>query len=145
MEKSEKRTMPLWLGVFCLILTVSSLTFSVFAYATQYQVVLPLIGELQFVSPELQIESFSFTYNSTLMQYTEAIVDIRNTGSMSHTAEIDIKLYTTGNVQIAFGSASTGVISGGTVFGVPPIALTWQIGYTVANLTRGEIQIQQTS
>lgn len=141
--KTKKRTMPLWVGVFCIVFGVCSLIFSVGAIVTQYQISLPVIGDIQFVESELKIESLSFSYNSTLKQYTGALVDVKNYGGDSHTGKLNIGLYTTGSVIIASGTLDTGTIASGATHSLT-VPLSWQSGYTVANVTQGEIQLQQT-
>lgn len=137
-----KRTAPLWITIVCVAFGVCSLAFTVFAYTTNYQVALPVLGDLTFVPPDLSIDSISFRYNSTLRQYMDALVEVRNSAGVKHTGKVEIFLYTIGDIQIASGIANTGDITGGGANSVT-VPLTWQSGYTVANCSRGDIQVQQ--
>ena len=139
--------MPLWVGLLCVILAVSSLGFSVLTWAQNYQVVLPFIQEFAFVQPHLKVSSTVFHYNVLTMRYDNVTIDVQNTDTVnSHVGTIFVKLFTNGNVQIASAQTSTGSIgSSNTVVVTVDLRSGWIGNYTVADCVSAYVQIQETS
>lgn len=141
--KKERRTMPFWMGIVCIVLAVTSLTVTALAAVQNFQVALPVIGDIQFVESKLAIEGVTFNYNSSTKQYYSLYVTVRNSDTKDHTAKIEVYLYTTTNAIVASGFIEAASINGGGTDS-KLIYLTWQTGHTILNCSRSEIQVIQT-
>lgn len=137
-----KRTMPLWLGLICVVLAVTSVAFSVVMAVQSFHVKLPVIGDIQFEPSQLNIEAMSFTYNSTTMRYIDASVTVKNLAGTQQNAKIEIWLYDVTETEIAYGWNEQTIAATSTQVNV---ILIWTDPYTVANVSRGVIQVQQLS
>jgi len=144
LKKKEKRMMPLWVGILCVLLAVTSLSFTLLTWAQNNQVVLPFIEEMLFVQPNLHVQSFELSYNLVTRRYDHINVTVKNFDSAPHSGTIYVKFFTNGDVQIAYSDAtSTGTIDGGYSVEVPFISLNWLDNYTVSDVVKAFIQIQE--
>lgn len=142
--KKKGRHVPLWSLLVCLIAVASMFSYIIYAEVTSFHNTKPYIGELLFDEPEMQIDAFTFTYDSYTQTYTEANVGVRNIGTVQHSGSLNIYLYDQYGVKIAEGIQNTGLVGPQSTVGIT-VTITWVIGCTVANLTNGNFQLITTS
>lgn len=71
-------------------------------------------------------------------------IEVRNADSTNaHSGTVFIKLYATGQVQIAEGSVGTGTISPGVRMQIPVLTLTWSGTYSINDFANGKITLTQ--
>lgn len=144
-EKSKsKRTAPLWITLLAVALAACAISAFALASMQNFEIALPFFEEYAFIDSDLIIEDRSYQYEMATMRYDNITLTVRNTDIAQHAGTIAVTLYTTGDVEIASGTTTTGSINGGTAVAVT-VDFTWVGSYTVADLLRGLTQLQQTS
>ena len=143
LKKKERRMMPLWVGILCVLLAVTSLSFTLLTWAQDNRVVLPFIEEILFTQPNLHVQDFELSYNLVTRRYDHINVTVKNFDSTPHSGTIYIKFFTNGDVQIAYSNPTSTEVGGGLSVKVSDIKLIWLDNYTVSDVVKAFIQIQE--
>jgi len=133
-------TMPWWVALCMVLMTVSMSVYTVSSAILQYTLVKPFVMDIAVAGSKLTVDGFSLTYDPQTNRYTNCTVQVHNYGSGSLAGMVYVTLYNGTKFNIASGQCNGSFIGVRTV----TIPLVWAGGKTAVEVIGGRVSVQQT-
>jgi hypothetical protein len=137
--RTERKTVPRYVAVLLVLLTLSMFVFTVTAAITSYVLFKPYVVGIIMSNSLVQVKSLSFSYNQTSARWNIATVEIINNDTIARSGTIGVFLYDSSST-IASGTATYTNLGSNSIVSIS-ITLSWTSGKNVTDITSGKVVV----